>query len=100
MAGKEWFAAVLERELTPLISLSDEQLTLLYAHYELLERWNKRINLTSVEPGEEMVVRHYCESLFFGAQLPREASSIVDVGSGAGFPGLSMAILRPNWKVT
>ena len=100
MSGPEWFAAVVRREMTPWTTLSDEQIARLYAHYELLERWNKRINLTSVEPGEEMVLRHYCESLFFGLQLPKEAGSIADIGSGAGFPGLPVAILKPNLNIT
>lgn len=100
MSSLEWFAAVLTREMAPWITLSDEQIADLYAHYELLERWNKRINLTSVEPGEEMVLRHYCESLFFAEQLPLSAGSVADLGSGAGFPGVPMAILRPEWKVT
>lgn len=97
-----WFAEVLERELRPWLSLSHQQLTDLYTHYQLLERWNERINLTSLKPGVEMVIRHYCESLFLGAQLPvaGDAALIVDVGSGAGFPGVPIAILRPRWQVT
>jgi 16S rRNA (guanine527-N7)-methyltransferase len=95
-----WFSEILERELADRVSLSDDQLTRLYEHYALLERWNKRISLTSVEPGEETVVRHYCESLFFAAHLPNSAASIADIGSGAGFPGVPIAILKPDWKVS
>jgi len=94
-----WFADLLDDELAPWVSLSDEQILRLYEHNQLLERWNKRMNLTSVDPGREMVIRHYCESLFFGAQLP-EAGSIVDIGSGAGFPGVPVAVLRPGSKVS
>ena len=85
----------------PLIwaNLSAEQIEGLYEHYALLERWNKRINLTSVEAGEQMVIRHYCESLFFGARLPADTRSLADIGSGAGFPGVPIAILRPNCEV-
>jgi 16S rRNA (guanine527-N7)-methyltransferase len=72
----------------------------LYEHYGLLERWNRRMNLTSVEPGRELVVRHYCESLFFAAQLENHGSSVVDVGSGAGFPGVPIAILKPDSRVS
>ena len=77
------------------------QLTQLYKHYELLLHWNKRMNLTTIKPGLEMVTRHYCESLFFGGHLPtvRAEISVLDLGSGAGFPGIPMAILRPNWKI-
>jgi 16S rRNA (guanine527-N7)-methyltransferase len=85
----------------PLIwaNLSAEQIEGLYQHYALLERWNKRINLTSVEAGEQMVIRHYCESLFFGARLPADVRALADIGSGAGFPGLPIAILRPDCEV-
>jgi|SRR5579871_1026348 len=95
-----WFHNLLVRELRPWVALTDEQITKLHQHYELLERWNKRINLTSVASGEEMVVRHYCESLFFAAQLSNGSDSLVDIGSGAGFPGFPIAIAKPLWNVT
>jgi 16S rRNA (guanine(527)-N(7))-methyltransferase RsmG len=95
-----WFSEILKRELADRMSLSDDQLTRLYEHYALLERWNKKISLTSVEPGEDTVIRHYCESLFFAAHLSDGASSIADIGSGAGFPGVPIAILKPDWKVS
>lgn len=62
-------------------------------------RWNRVLNLTSIGGLEEVVVRHYCESLFLGAQLPPEAVSILDVGSGGGFPGIPIAVLRPDCQV-
>ena len=75
----------------------------LWDHYQLLLRWNKKINLTTVAPGRETVMRHYCESLFFGAHTPSSGEGqdgILDVGSGAGFPGFPMAVLNPLWNVT
>jgi len=59
------------------------------------------MNLTTVKPGPEMVIRHYCESLFFAAHFPasQEPISVVDMGSGAGFPGVPIAVLRPSWHV-
>jgi 16S rRNA (guanine527-N7)-methyltransferase len=80
--------------------LTDDQIAALYHHYALLERWNRKMNLTSVEPGPETVIRHYCESLFFAAHLDNGASSIVDIGSGAGFPGVPIAILKQDWQVS
>jgi 16S rRNA (guanine(527)-N(7))-methyltransferase RsmG len=96
-----WFRDVLNRELLRWVRLSDVQIAQLYQHYELLVRWNERMNLTSVKPGPEMVVRHYCESLFFAAHLPEQLKdvAILDVGSGAGFPGVPLAILKPAWHV-
>jgi len=95
-----WFSEILKRELADRVGLSNDQLTRLYEHYSLLDRWNKKMSLTSVEPGEETVIRHYCESLFFAAHLGDAASSIADIGSGAGFPGVPIAILKPDWKVS
>lgn len=101
MSESAWFREVLERELRPWVSLSIEQIARLHEHYQLLVRWNERISLTSVKPGAEMVIRHYCESLFLGIHLPAaEQVRIVDLGSGAGFPGIPIAILRPDWHVT
>jgi 16S rRNA (guanine(527)-N(7))-methyltransferase RsmG len=92
----DWFSQLLCPEL------SQSQISQLYEHYELLIRWNQRMNLTTVKPGSETVLRHYCESLFFASHLPAAHTtiSVLDVGSGAGFPGIPMAILKPDWKVT
>jgi 16S rRNA (guanine(527)-N(7))-methyltransferase RsmG len=92
----DWFSQLLGPEL------SQSQIAQLYGHYELLIRWNRRMNLTTVKPGPETVLRHYCESLFFSAYLPaaHEAISVLDVGSGAGFPGIPMAIFKADWRVT
>jgi 16S rRNA (guanine527-N7)-methyltransferase len=96
-----WFASML-REHVPSITLSSDQMNALYAHYELLTRWNSKINLTSIRSPEEIVVRHYCESLFFGAHLPDApaGTAIADIGSGPGFPGVPMAVLKPDWHVS
>jgi 16S rRNA (guanine527-N7)-methyltransferase len=59
------------------------------------------MNLTTVEAGPETVIRHYCESLFFAAYLPAidDSISVLDLGSGAGFPGVPMAVLKASWQV-
>ncbi len=95
MPTPDWFSQLLPE-------LSPRQVGQLYDHYELLIRWNQRMNLTTVKPGTETVIRHYCESLFFAAELPagKEVISVLDLGSGAGFPGIPMAILKPEWHVT
>jgi len=100
MSVPHWFVEVLERELAGWVTLSDDQVFRLYEHYVLLDHWSKKMNLTSVEPGVETVIRHYCESLVFAAQLDSCAGSIVDVGSGAGFPGVPLAILKPGARVS
>jgi 16S rRNA (guanine(527)-N(7))-methyltransferase RsmG len=91
----DWFSELLPAEL------NQQQIDQLFQHYELLIRWNQRMNLTTVKAGPETVVRHYCESLFFAAKLPAEENgiSVIDAGSGAGFPGIPMAILKAGWTV-
>jgi 16S rRNA (guanine527-N7)-methyltransferase len=95
-----WFADLLGRELARWVRLTDHQVAAVYQHYSLLERWNKKMSLTSVEPGPETVIRHYCESLFFAAHLLNETGSVADIGSGAGFPGVPVAILKPDCTVS
>ena len=94
------FAELLRDRLQRVCVLSPEQVGQLLGHYELLLRWNKRLNLTSVRSEEEVVERHYCESLFLGVHLPPGPLSLVDLGSGAGFPGVPVAVLRPDCTVT
>jgi 16S rRNA (guanine(527)-N(7))-methyltransferase RsmG len=94
------FRALLVREFAPYALLSSGQIDLLEAHYNLLVRWNARLNLTRIDTVEEAVRLHYCESLFVGTKLPAQPIRIVDVGSGAGFPGIPIAVLRPECTVT
>lgn len=94
------FSELLVREFAPYGSLTVEQIDALEAHYGLLTQWNARLNLTRIESVEDAVRLHYCESLFVGTKLPRGELRIVDVGSGAGFPGIPIAILRPECTVT
>jgi 16S rRNA (guanine527-N7)-methyltransferase len=94
------FRELLVREFAPYGSLTVEQIDSLEAHYELLTQWNARLNLTRIESVEDAVRLHYCESLFVGTKLPAGPLRIVDVGSGAGFPGIPIAVLRPECAVT
>jgi 16S rRNA (guanine527-N7)-methyltransferase len=94
------FRELLAREFEPYGSLTVAQIDLLEAHYNLLVRWNARLNLTRIDSLEDAVRLHYCESLFVATRLPPGALRIVDVGSGAGFPGVPIAILRPECTVT
>lgn len=101
MPAPDWFAQLLSSELSHWVQLSEHQVGQLHQHYDLLLRWNQRMNLTTVKAGPEMVIRHYCESLFFAAHIPEERSqiSLLDLGSGAGFPGVPVAVLKPEWQV-
>ena len=71
----------------------------LTTYLELLLKWNARTNLTAIREPEEIVRRHFGESLF-AAQHLGECSTLLDIGSGAGFPGLPIQLLRPQLQVT
>jgi 16S rRNA (guanine527-N7)-methyltransferase len=93
----------LETLLVPFLSkpLSLDQLDKLGTYLDLLIRWNAKISLTSIRDPEDIVSRHFGESLFAGQQLGLEHSeTLADLGSGAGFPGLPMALLHSSIRVT
>ena len=94
------FKQLLASEFAPYGKLSEVQLAQLERHYEALTRWNERLNLTRIRNLAESIQFHYCESLFLGAFLPPGSANVVDIGSGGGFPGIPVAILRPEYAVT
>jgi 16S rRNA (guanine527-N7)-methyltransferase len=94
------FADLLRERLAGIAELSAVQVAMLEAHYELMVRWNRTLNLTTISGVEEAVERHYCESLFLGKFLAAPGLRIADLGSGAGFPGFPVAVLRPDCAVT
>jgi 16S rRNA (guanine527-N7)-methyltransferase len=93
-----------ESEVRELLSpfglqLSSEQIAKLLTYLELLMRWNKKINLTAIRSPDECVTRHFGESLYLTRFVELEGS-LLDVGSGAGFPGLALKIAFPRLQVT
>jgi 16S rRNA (guanine527-N7)-methyltransferase len=94
------FQEILRDTVRSFWTPSSAQVEALEAHFELLQRWNKRLNLTTIRDLREIVERHYGESLFLGSQLPAGALRIVDIGSGAGFPGFPIAVARVECKVS
>jgi 16S rRNA (guanine527-N7)-methyltransferase len=72
----------------------------LSAYLDLLLKWNARTNLTAIRQPEEMVRRHFGESLFAGSLVPEGAETMLDLGSGGGFPGIPIQIVRPEIAVT
>ena len=80
-------------------SVSPAQLRQVQLYLDLLLKWNAKINLTAVRFAEEIVTRHFGESFFAARHLTkvtRVAASVVDVGSGPGFPGLPIKIWSPE----
>ena len=83
------------------IVLTDEAQDRLLAYHRLLLEWNARMDLTNV-PEEEMALRHYADSLLPLARKEwfPDGARLIDVGTGAGFPGMPLLILRPDLQMT
>ena len=79
--------------------LSEVQSSQFAGYLELLLKWNARTNLTAIRDAEGIVSRHFVESIFCAHQLPEEIHSLLDFGSGGGFPGIPIAILRPDLEI-
>ena len=93
------FKSLLVSEFSPHGTLTRGQLDLLDQHYRILQRWNPKINLTRISSLTDAVRFHYCESLYLGNYLPTRPLRIVDIGSGAGFPGIPVAIYRSDCEI-
>jgi len=96
-------AELLEPFMPSAGALSAAQLNSISIYIDLLLRWNARINLTSVRPPEAIVTRHFGESLFAARHLfpgPAASASLIDIGSGAGFPGVPIKLWAPQLRLT
>lgn len=80
------------------ISLPDQQKQQLIGYVELLHKWNKAYNLTSVRDPEQMLVRHILDSIVVNPHL--QGQRFIDVGTGPGLPGIPLAIVRPDSHFT
>lgn len=81
------------------ITLSETQLQQLEQYADILTEWNQHMNLTAITDREGIYIRHFGDSLLIET-LFHPQDSLIDVGSGAGFPGLPLAIARPDLNVT
>jgi 16S rRNA (guanine527-N7)-methyltransferase len=77
----------------------DDQVLQIQQYIELLLLWNTKVNLTAIRNPLEILYRHFCESMFAAGALPLETGRLADVGSGGGFPGLPLKIIRPGLRV-
>jgi 16S rRNA (guanine527-N7)-methyltransferase len=95
-------SATISRLLQPYAAVDEWQAEFISKYIDVLLKWNARINLTAVRDPREMVTRHFGESLFAARNLldRASASTVADLGSGAGFPGVPLALWAGQAKVT
>ena len=93
------FKELMKENLTELkIELSDKQLEQFYGYMNILIEWNKFMNLTGITKPEEIITKHFIDSLTVSDKIDKNVR-IIDVGTGAGFPGIPIKIAFPETKV-
>ncbi len=97
MYDKEIFARVAHQYG---VEVSGETIERLDIYARLLVEWNEKMNLTAITDPVGIAVKHFADSLTAAPLLPDGAFSLIDVGTGAGFPGVPLALLRPDCKLT
>jgi len=81
------------------VSVDDRQVILIQQYMRILQQWNDKLNLTAIRVPLEILHRHFCESMFGAVAVPVHFGRLADIGSGAGFPGIPMKILRPELEL-
>ena len=100
----EMFEKLMNEGLEGLsLTLSEKKKEQFYQYYEMLIEWNKVMNLTAITELDEVVTKHFVDSLLLIKVIPNletETYTCIDVGTGAGFPGIPLKIAFPNLKIT
>jgi len=92
--------AVIRRALTEFsLPVYDDQVLQIQQYIKILLTWNEKVNLTAIRDPLEILHRHFCECMYAAEAIPLENGRLADVGSGGGFPGLALKIIRPGLQV-
>jgi 16S rRNA (guanine527-N7)-methyltransferase len=78
---------------------TSQQVLQIQQYIKILMIWNQKMNLTAIRDPQEILYRHFCESMYASVAMPLEGGRLADVGSGGGFPGLPLKIIRPELQV-
>ena len=90
---------LLEKASTMGVRFSVEQMDKFYKYMNLLIEWNEKINLTAIIEPNEIILKHFIDSITILKDI-KDGLTIVDVGTGAGFPGIPLSIMNPTLKIT
>ena len=81
------------------VTVDSEQVVCIQQYIRILLQWNEKLNLTAIRDPLEILVRHFCESMYGAVAVPIEHGRLADIGSGPGFPGIPLKILRPELEL-
>ena len=81
------------------ITANSQQVALIQQYIRTLLRWNEKLNLTAIRDPLEILYRHFCESMFAAGAIPVDKGRLADIGSGPGFPGIPLKIIRPELEL-
>ena len=81
------------------LELTEQQSQQFLRYQQELLDWNSRVNLTSITNPEEVMIKHFLDSLSLLMAFDAPEARLLDIGAGAGFPGLPLKIVRPQWRV-
>lgn len=96
---KEEFSKLLKKEMKEIgIEITDKQIEQFFLYMNILLEWNEKINLTAIVEPKEIIQKHFIDSATIVKYL-NNAKNLIDIGTGAGFPGIPIKILKPEIEV-
>ena len=94
------YSDLLEKSLKKLnIEFNNEQIQKFNAYYELLIEWNNKINLTTITEYDDVVSKHFIDSILICGFIDLSGKKIIDIGTGGGFPGIPVKIISPDTDI-
>ena len=99
MRKEEFFEKMQEKSTDLGVRFLVEQTEQFFEYMNLLIEWNKKMNLTAITDPEEIILKHFIDSITILKDI-EDNSKVVDVGTGAGFPGIPLSIMNPTLKIT
>jgi len=99
IGSPEWKKIIQTGAKTLSIGVESQHIDLFVLYAKELIRWNRKMNLTAITDAEALAIKHFLDSIAPATLIPPDAS-LLDIGSGAGFPGIPLKIVRPDLRVT
>ncbi len=100
MEKEQFISAITEYSSSIKVVLSEEQKDMFYNYMNILLEWNQKINLTTITKPEDIIIKHFIDSLTVLKYIKNEKINIIDIGTGAGFPGIPIKIANDLNNIT